>query len=175
MDLYKGFNFDEFWDDNDYSIEEYLSKPVTNKEIKTVESELKYKLPKSYIELMKLHNGGMVLKKCYPMSQPTSWADNHIQIEGIFGIGHELSNSLCGETGSQFWIDEWEYPAFGVYICDTPSAGHDMIMLDYRKCGKEGEPEIVHVDQDYDYNITFVAKDFETFVNGLASKEQFYW
>lgn len=109
------------------------------------------------------------------MSQPTSWADNHIQIEGIFGIGHELSNSLCGETGSQFWIDEWEYPAFGVYICDTPSAGHDMIMLDYRKCGKEGEPEVVHVDQDNDYNITFVTKDFETFVNGLASEEQFYY
>lgn len=40
MELYKGFNFDEFWDDNDYSIEEYISKPVTNKEIKTVESEL---------------------------------------------------------------------------------------------------------------------------------------
>ncbi|WP_331478031.1 hypothetical protein [Terrisporobacter hibernicus] len=50
-----------------------------------------------------------------------------------------------------------------------------MIMLDYRKCGKEGEPEVVHVDQDNDYNITFVTKDFETFVNGLASEEQFYY
>lgn len=173
MGLYKGFNFDEFWDDDYYSIEEYISKPVTDKEIKAVENELGYKLPNSYIELMKLHNGGRVLKNCYPLSQPTSWADDHIQVEGIFGIGNESSNSLCGETVSQFWIDEWAYPAFGVYICDTHSAGHDMIMLDYRKCGKEGEPEVVHVDQDEDYKINFVAKDFETFIKGLLSEEHF--
>ena len=83
MGLYKGFNFDEFWDDDYYSIEEYISKPVTDKEIKAVENELGYKLPNSYIELMKLHNGGRVLKNCYPLSQRTSWADDHIQVEGI--------------------------------------------------------------------------------------------
>ena len=48
-------------------------------------------------------------------------------------------------------------------------------MLDYRKCGNEGEPEVVHVDQDEDYKITFVAKDFETFVKGLVSEEEFYY
>ena len=48
----------------------------------------------------------------------------------------EKSCSLCGELGSQFMIDEWEYPAIGVAICDCPSAGHDMIFLDYRDCGR---------------------------------------
>ena len=51
-------------------------------------------------------------------------------ITGIFGIGREKSCSLCGELGSQFMIDEWEYPAIGVAICDCPSAGHDMIFLE---------------------------------------------
>ena len=86
---------------------------------------------------------------------------------GIFGIGREKSCSLCGELGSQFMIDEWEYPAIGVAICDCPSAGHDMIFLDYRVCGPQGEPAVVHVDQENDYKITHLADSFEEFVRGL--------
>jgi formylmethanofuran dehydrogenase subunit B len=46
-----------------------------------------------------------------------------------------------------------------------------MIMLDYSKCGNDGEPEVVHVDQEDDYEITFLAKDFESFVKGLVNED----
>ena len=46
-----------------------------------------------------------------------------------------------------------------------------MILLDYSRCGKDGEPEIVHVDQEADYKKTFLAKDFETFIKGLKPEE----
>lgn len=68
-------------------------------------------------------------------------------------------------------IDEWGYPNIGICICNCPSAGHDLIMLDFRKCGKQGEPEVIHVDQASDYKITFLASDFETFVKGLVNEE----
>ena len=64
-------------------------------------------------------------------------------------------------------IAEWEYPAIGVAICDCPSAGHDMIFLDYRACGSQGEPAVVHVDQENDYKITHLADSFEEFIRGL--------
>jgi len=32
--------------------------------------------------------------------------------------------------------NDWGYPDIGVAICDTPSAGHEMIFLDYRECGR---------------------------------------
>lgn len=164
---FEGFDFTNFWDDNWYAQKEYISDPPSDERIASVEEELGYKLPASYIWLMKQHNGGIPVNTCYPSDEPTSWAEDHVAITGIFGIGREKSCSLCGELGSQFMIDEWEYPAIGVAICDCPSAGHDMIFLDYRACGPQGEPAVVHVDQENDYKITHLADSFEEFIRGL--------
>ena len=164
---FEGFDLTNFWDDNWYALKEYVSDPPSDELIASVEEELGYKLPAAYIWLMKQHNGGIPVNTCYPCDEPTCWADDHVAITGIFGIGREKSCSLCGELGSQFMIDEWEYPAIGVAICDCPSAGHDMIFLDYRACGPQGEPAVVHVDQENDYKITHLADSFEEFVRGL--------
>ena len=164
---FEGFDLTNFWDDNWYALKEYVSDPPSDELIASVEEELGYKLPAAYIWLMKQHNGGIPVNTCYPCDEPTCWADDHVAITGIFGIGREKSCSLCGELGSQFMIDEWEYPAIGVAICDCPSAGHDMIFLDYRVCGPQGEPAVVHVDQENDYKITHLADSFEEFIRGL--------
>ena len=164
---FEGFDLTNFWDDNWYALKEYVSDPPSDELIASVEEELGYKLPAAYIWLMKQHNGGIPVNTCYPCDEPTCWAEDHVAITGIFGIGREKSCSLCGELGSQFMIDEWEYPAIGVAICDCPSAGHDMIFLDYRDCGPQGEPAVVHVDQENDYKITHLADSFEEFIRGL--------
>ena len=164
---FEGFDLTSFWDDNWYALKEYVSDPPSDELIASVEEELGYKLPAAYIWLMKQHNGGIPVNTCYPCDEPTCWAEDHVALTGIFSIGREKSYSLCGELGSQFMIDEWEYPAIGVAICDCPSAGHDMIFLDYRACGSQGEPAVVHVDQENDYKITHLADSFEEFIRGL--------
>ena len=164
---FEGFDLTNFWDDNWYALKEYVSDPPSDELIASVEEELGYKLPAAYIWLMKQHNGGIPVNTCYPCDEPTGWAEDHVAITGMFGIGREKSCSLCGKLGSQFMIDEWAYPAIGVAICDCPSAGHDMIFLDYRACGPQGEPAVVHVDQENDYKITHLADSFEEFVRGL--------
>lgn len=169
--IFQDFDFSDFWDDSVYSLKEYVEEIPTEELILSVEQELGFKLPASYIELMKMHNGGTPKNFCFPTATRTSWAENHIAITGIMGIGRTKTYSLCGSLGSQFMIDEWGYPNTGVFICDCPSAGHDMIMLDYSKCGQNGEPEVVHVDQECDYRKTFLAKDFETFIRGLVSSD----
>ena len=164
---FEGFDLTNFWDDNWYALKEYVSEPPSDELIASVEEELGYKLPAAYIWLMKQHNGGIPVNTCYPCDEPTCWAEDHVAITGIFGIGREKSCSLCGELGSQFMIDEWEYPAIGVAICDCPSAGHDMVFLDYRACGPQGEPAVVHVDQENNYKISHLADSFEEFIRGL--------
>jgi hypothetical protein len=39
-----------------------------------------------------------------------------------------------------------------------------MIALDYRS---PGEPAVVHVDEEWDYPVTALAPDLETFTEGL--------
>ena len=164
----KDIDLSTFWDDADYAKEAYLNPPPTDELIASIEKELGYKLPASYIALMQHSNGGIPVNTCFPTTEGTSWAPDHIAISGIMGIGRDKSYSLCGGSGSAFMIDEWGYPNIGVVICDCPSGGHDVVMLDYRRCGKGGEPEVVIVDQEQDYAITFLAKDFETFISGLV-------
>ena len=55
----------------------------------------------------------------------------------------------------------------GVYFADCPSGGHDMPCLDYRARGPQGEPTVAHLDQEHDFAVTLVARDFESFIRGL--------
>lgn len=168
---FEDFDFTGFWDDCDYALKEYVAEPPTDELVASIEEELGYKLPASYIAMMKLHNGGMPVNTCFPTEDETSWSEDHIAITGIMGIGREKPYALCGELGSKFMIEEWGYPDIGVVICDCPSAGHDVVMLDYRACGRDGEPEVIHVDQENDYKITFLAENFEAFIRGLVNED----
>lgn len=171
--IFRDFDFTGFWDDCETSQENYRDEPATDELVKKVEEELGFKLPASYIELMKMHNGGLVFKTCFPTATATSWSADHIAICGFYSIGNKKEYSLCGTLGNQFRIAEGGYPDTGICICDTPSGGHDMVMLDYAHCGNDGEPEVVHVDQELDYQKTVLAKDFETFVRGLVSETEY--
>ena len=70
-------------------------------------------------------------------------------------------------------IEEWGSPPIGVGIASTPAGGHELIVLNYRTCGKRGEPQVVHVDQEDDYGIAVVAPDFETFIRGLVAEAEY--
>lgn len=145
MDLkfFKDFDLTNFWSECSYSSRDYIEGTIDDETVGSIENELGYKLPDSYIELMKTQNGGLVNRPCYPTDATDSWAEDHVAINGFMGVGKEKKYSLCGEMGSKFLIEKADYPASGIYIADCPSSGHQMILLDYSKCGKDGEPEVV--------------------------------
>lgn len=170
MQPFEGFNFSDFWEQSDYATQEYVDDLPTAASIAATEATLGYKLPAAYIALIKSQNGGIPKSTSHKSETPTSWAEDRIAISGIFSIGSAKPSSLCGECGSEFWIEEWGYPNIGVYFADCPSAGHDMICLDYRACGPTGEPVVVYVDQEKEYKITVVAENFEDFIRGLYAE-----
>lgn len=170
---FQDFDFNLFWETSDYATESYVGAEINQKMINECEKSLGYRLPKSYIHLLSSQNGGIPKNTNLPTEEATSWAEDHVALTGIFGCDSTKKYSLCGDLGGGFMKEEWGYPDIGVYICNCPSAGHDMIALDYRKSGKEAEPSVVHVDQENNYRITCLAADFETFIRGLLNDKVF--
>jgi SMI1-KNR4 cell-wall len=171
--IFGDFDISDFWEVSEDANESYIDETLTNDMVREIELRLGYRLPKSYVEFSRHQNGGIPKNTNHRTTSSTSWADDHIAITGIYSIGNKKTCSLGGSTGSQFMIEEWGYPNIGIYFADCPSAGHDMLCLDYRECGIEGEPKVVHVDQEFDYRITFVAPNFESFIRGLENEEAF--
>lgn len=160
--MFENFDFADFWND-DVENMDLIGESPSDELIAEIEKELGYKLPASYIWLMKQHNGGLVKKTDFLVTVSNSW--KIMWVTSFIKI-----NSICDEN--QFMKDDWGYPDIGVAICDTPSAGHEMIFLDYRECGRQGEPKVVHIDQELDYEITLLADNFEDFIRGLVDSEE---
>lgn len=158
-----------FWDDSDY----FTGPALTTGAVVEAEANLGYKLPKSYLELLQSRNGGTPRRDCFPTSSPTSWAEDHIALSGIRGIGGEWGID-SPTLGSQVMIQEWGYPQVGVVVGECPSAGHDVVMLDYSICGPTGEPRVIHVEMKRGSpKITVLAAEFASFIDGLVDSDMF--
>lgn len=153
------FDLTNFWDDSEHASEQYVSAPPTDELTESVEEQLVFKLPAFYINMMKVHNGGIPHNRCFPVPG----GQVHITISGIMGIGREKRYSLCGDSGSWTIIENGGYPEIGVVICPAESG---VVMLDYRSSGNDSEPEVIYVDNG---KITKIAPNFETFVRGLVT------
>lgn len=149
------------FEDDDY----YTSPPFDESAVARAQTLLGYRLPAAYLELLKERNGGRLKFRCFPTTYPTSWAEDHIGILAIRGIGGEWGVDSSSGLGSIDMIREWEYPNIGVVICETPSGGHDAVMLDYSECGPEGEPSVAYIDEDRIPRR--LASSFMAFLDGL--------
>lgn len=158
-------------------IEQHYSKapPLTKKCIMQAEKQLGYRLPEAYINVLMNSNGVCLPNNCFPVNEQNSWAQDHVYVESINGIG--LYNGLgLEETNTAEYFQDWGYPDIGLVIGDTPASGHAVIMLDYRVCGVMGEPSVVFVDtarRHHKSNIIQLAPCFNDFMNGFVPNARY--
>lgn len=148
---------ESIWQEDD---EYYKLEPLTDKDVERAEEILRIKLPKSYINLLKVQNGGYINYDSFPSDIPTSWADDHINVDHILGIGEEN-----GILESGYLIQEWGLPKNIVLVSGS---GHSWVAFDYRSTKEE--PPVIYIDMDFG-QIIELAPNFETFLNGLCVEE----
>lgn len=143
-------------EDDDY----YRLVPLTDKLIKKAEEQLNISLPLSYLNLLQVQNGGSITFNAFPSKVPNSWAEDHIDVDHIFGIAEEE-----GILNSEYLIKEWGLPDNIVLFSGD---GHSWIAFDYRNVREE--PPIIFVDVEMEQIIN-LAPDFSTFLSELYSVE----
>lgn len=142
--------------------------PLTEEMVEAAEAELGVRLPGSYLALLGVRNGGRPAAPftAFPTSRRTSWAEDHVPFEEMFGIGPVGSED--GLLGNAYLCEEWEIPDGLVLISGD---GHYWIALDYRKA-KGGEPAVCWYDTDERKSLGLAAT-FDAFVAGLRPIEEF--
>lgn len=162
-----------FWLKDDHADENYIEPYPNETTVNSIEEELGWKLPASYVELMRVQNGGYPVNTHFVLLNSPDSEPEYFCMDGFFGIGRDKPYTLCGEMGRELVFNEWGYPNDGVYIGRFVGGYHNLLLLDYSNCSKEEEPSVVMVDQENDYKKTFLAKDFESFVKILVNESVF--
>ncbi|WP_239256746.1 SMI1/KNR4 family protein [Listeria ilorinensis] len=161
---FSAIDLNRFWADTQDN--SYRDRYPTNQLIHQLEQQLDAKLPASYSYLMRhAGNGGIPRKYHFPLPNQ----NGYVTIQGLMPIGFEAINAIGGTYSTRFWRQEWQYPDIGLVIADTPSGGHELVFLDYRK---SGEPTVVLIDQENNFTVTPLADNFEQFIYGLKSDEE---
>ncbi len=155
------------WDTDPEALRIGQGPSCTDEMIRVAEQELGYKLPESYIWLVKQQNGGYLKRNNFLLDYELSGVGNRVMMPMLYGVGHEKTITINSMLGTQCLIEDWGYPNIGVGIGVGFFGAHEAFFLDYRECGIQGEPRVVHVDQEFDYRITVLAENFESFIRGL--------
>ena len=143
--------------------------PLTRADVERAEAELGVRLPRAYVELLEVQNGGYVAHEfdAFPTETPTSWAEDHVWLRTLAGIGP--SGHFASVTYAPRTAAEWRMPAG---LVPLSGEGHFWIALDHRDRAPDAEPAVTWFDNEIGEDLA-LAPDFLTFVEALAPMEDF--
>jgi len=151
------------------------NKDLTDEMVTKAEEILGVKLPAAYLDMLKIQNGGETQGLVFPTKVKTSWADNHVSFDEMFGIDfldteseeEAIDTSDFNILDTVEIVKEWNLPEKQIVI---NSDGHCNISLDYRL--DENAPVVSWIDVDNEEDIQ-LASSFEEFLKGLVPFEKF--
>ena len=134
-------------------MDEYELEDFTELTLKMVENSLGVKLPVSYVELMRIQNGGRLFRNLIQLDQ------SNIRVDYLLGIGGKFDDGILK---TPYMMKEWNLPNDIVLICGD---GHSWIFLDYRQSKEIPSVSFIDVEENVDLKL---AIDFESFIDMLV-------
>lgn len=127
--------------------------------------DLPYKLPKKFIKLLKITNGGDI-DYCFKYSDINLGRIRDTGIDLVFGIGVDNYDLL-----KEYRNPPDMFPKNIVAFSETGNG--DQICFDYRDNPNTDNPPIVYRNHEADVgqDVSFVAKDFESFIKMLQEPD----
>ena len=146
----------------DILADSYKLEPLTKSVITKVEENLSIKLPKSYLDILYIQNGGYIIYDAHPSKIETSSGDMTIHLDHIKGLSDKRRLGIL-ETPSL--ITEWNLPKKIVLFSGD---GHSWVAFDYRE--NTQNPPIIYIDQEENIIIK-IANSFDDFLKNLFIEE----
>src|SRR5687767_12998281 len=152
---------DKFWRSNHYN-----HPPLTDEMVAMAERELGVILPAQYISLLRIQNGGYTHEFGFPMTRPTTWAEDHVPLHDLAGIvTNPEIRTAQNILDTAYMVEEWGLPPRQALLSGD---GHWWITLDYRK-GDVPSVAWLNVDCGQDFQ---VAPTFAAFLDGLRPSSE---
>ena len=155
----------EFWDENTYN-----HPPLTPEALAYAEDFLGVRLPRLLIELLTFQNGGHTKGFGFPMQRPTSWAEDHVPMEELFGIVQDQTMRTAQNMIDVDLLEE-HAPYLPPKQVLLTGDGHWWVTLDYRF---RDIPSVLWVDTELE-KIVPIAPSFDVFFAGLRPTSEFNW
>lgn len=152
----------EFWD------ERSDINPTLTPELRAqAEKILGVKLPESLVKVLEYQNGGYSKGFGYPMTQKTSWAEDHVPFDNLAGVVTDPNiRTAFNLLESESLSTEWNLPKKQILLTGN---GHWWITLNYRA---GDEPSVWWMDTEIEEFLP-VAPTFDVFYSGLCPNAEF--
>ncbi|HSF15225.1 MAG TPA: SMI1/KNR4 family protein [Vicinamibacteria bacterium] len=138
---------------------------MTDAMIADAQDTLGVRLPETLVALLRRQNGGLTRGFVFPTKSRTSWSDDHVPFDELFGIGRRRSSATGNSIlDTPHIAKESALPTEQVVLAGD---GHWYITLDYRN----GDPPSVSwIDVEVGEDV-LLAPSFDDFLAGLVLDE----
>lgn len=140
----------------------YKLENLTDKDIEFAEKCFSIKIPKKYIELLKIQNGGFINFNALDVRGKFYEGNNYIYIDHLLGVKQNE-----GILQTDYLKNEWDIKKENIVIIS--GNGHSWIALDYNMT-VDNEPSVIYIDTNEETKITKIFNNFGEMLQNLCTE-----